>query len=132
MRAHEFINEAKVGKLDQDTKHVLPATYTIPELPNQDPYLQYRFGVAIADAKSAEHRSKERGMDCQSAWGENQIVVSYGEDAGPMIDAALKTMGKRGKKLISTKASEENKKVDNVRSPVKSFAGYGSKKKSKK
>ena len=132
MRAHEFINplnEGKTGKLDTPTADALPATYVIPELPNQDPYLQYRFGVAIANSKGADARAQERGMDATSAWGENQIVVSYGEDAGPMIDAALKIMGKRGKRMISTSQSEEDKAIDNVRSPVKGFSGYTKKSK---
>lgn len=125
MRAKEFITEAFVEKLLPDQAGALPATYAIPELPNQDPYLQYRFGVAIAGAKGAEQRSKDNVpvSASASAWGENEIVVSYGHDVGPYIDDALKTMGLRGKKLISTKTSEETNDVDKV-SPVKAFKGY--------
>ena len=51
MRAHEFISEGRIGSIAPDVARALPATYVIPELPNQDPYLQYRFGVAMASAK---------------------------------------------------------------------------------
>ena len=65
----------------------LPATYVIPELPNQDPYSQYRFGVAIAGAKGAKKRAEDNVGKFyeKSSFGENEIVVSYGEDMGPII-----------------------------------------------
>jgi hypothetical protein len=125
MRAKEFINEAKTDKLLPDQADALPATYVIPELPNQDPYLQYRFGVAIAGAKGAKQRENDgvSSMARASAFGENEIVVSYGHDAGEYIDDALKTMGMRGKKLISTPTSIETSDVGKT-SPIKGFRGY--------
>ena len=95
MRAKEFISEAKDGKLLPSQADALPATYVIPELPNQDPYLQYRFGVAMAGAKGKKQREEDgvSSMSRESAFGENEIVVSYGHDAGEYIDDALKTMG---------------------------------------
>lgn len=125
MRAKEFIAEAKDGKLLPDQADALPATYVIPELPNQDPYLQYRFGVAIAGAKGAKQREQDgvSSMPRASAFGENEIVVSYGHDAGEYIDDALKTMGMRGKKRVSTPTSIESSDVTKV-SPVKAFKGY--------
>ena len=125
MRAKEFVTEARIDKLLPDQAGALPATYAIPELPNQDPYLQYRFGVAIAGAKGAEQRSKDNvpSSAAESEWGENEIVVSYGHDVGPYIDDALKTMGLRGKKLISTPTSIETTDVVKT-SPMKAFKGY--------
>ena len=125
MRAREFITEAKDGQLHPDQAGALPATYVIPELPNQDPYLQYRFGVAIAGAKGREQREKD-GVDSMnrgSAFGENEIVVSYGHDAGEYIDDALKTMGLKGKKKLTAFNSVETQDVDKS-SPVKGFKGY--------
>jgi len=108
-----------------DQAAALPATYVIPELPNQDPYLQYRFGVAIAGAKGAEQRQKDgvSSMTRTSAFGENEIIVSYGHDAGPYIDDALKQMGMSGKKMISSPTSTETTDVGKV-SPMKPFKGY--------
>lgn len=125
MRAKEFIRESKTDKLLPDQADALPAAYIIPELPNQDPYLQYRFGVAMAGAKGAEQRRKDgvSSMTRTSAFGEDMIVVSYGHDAGPYIDDALKQMGMSGKKLVSSPTSIETADVDKV-SPMKPFKGY--------
>ena len=62
MRAREFINEGKTGSLQDDVAKALPSTYAIPELKNQDPYLQYRFSVAIAGAKGAAKRKEEEAF----------------------------------------------------------------------
>lgn len=124
MRAKEFITESN-GRLLPDQADALPATYVIPELPNQDPYLQYRFGVAIAGAKGKSQREKDgvSSMNRESAFGENEIVVSYGHDAGEYIDDALKTMGLRGKKRISTPTSIETPDVGK-QSILRGFKGY--------
>lgn len=124
MRAKEFIHES-VDKLLPDQAGALPATYAIPELPNQDPYLQYRFGVALAGAKGAKKRLEDNVPDSGSAseWGENEIIVSYGHDAGEYIDDALKTMGLKGKKMISTPTSIETSQIKHV-SPVQGFKGF--------
>jgi hypothetical protein len=125
MRAREFISESKTERLLPDQADALPATYVIPELPNQDPYLQYRFGVAIAGAKGAKQREQDgvSSMARASAFGENEIVVSYGHDAGEYIDDALKVMGLKGKKRISTPTSIETSDVDK-KSPIVAFKGY--------
>lgn len=125
MRAKEFITEGITSKLLPDQMGALPATYAIPELPNQDAYLQYRFSVAIAGAKGREQRDKDgvSSMSREGPFGESEIVVSYGHDVGPYIDDALKQMGLSGKKMVSTPTSVETTDVDKV-SPVKAFKGY--------
>lgn len=118
----ETIYEGRTGSLQQDVADSLPATYAIPELPNQDPYLQYRFGVAIAGAKGRAQREKDgvAKFTEKSAWGENLIVVSYDPDIDKYIDDALEQMGLRGKRMISTQKSEEASDVGKV-SPVATF-----------
>lgn len=126
MRAKEFIFEGKAPEnLLPDQADALPATYVIPELPNQDPYLQYRFGVAIAAAKGKKKREEDgiSSMNRTSAFGENEIVVSYGNDVGEYIDDALKQMGMSGKKMVSTPTSIETVDVG-TKSPINSFKGY--------
>ena len=125
MRASEFITESFVQSLTPDQKSAIPAAYAIPELPNQDPYLQYRFGVALAGAKGAEQRKRDNVPSTArtSEWGENAIVVSYGVDSGPFIDDALKSMGLSSKKEISSTNSSETNDVLRT-SPVKAFKGY--------
>jgi hypothetical protein len=120
MRAKEFIQESRVGSIQDDSASALPATYAIPALQNQDPYKQYRFGVAIAAAKGRKD-PHDVGQDFQasSPWGENQIVVSYSNTVDDYIDDALKLVGlsPSDKKLISTPHSEETKDVG-THSPV--------------
>lgn len=125
MRAKEFVKESRIGTIQPDVAAALPATYAIPELPNQDPYLQYRFGVALAGAKGKEQRQKDNvtPYNRESKWGENAIVVSFDPDVDKYIDDALSQMGMHGKKLISTIKSEEANDVDKI-SPLKPFKGY--------
>ena len=127
MRAREFIVEGRTGSIQDDVARALPATYTIPKLPNQDPYKQYRFGVAIAAAKGAKQRAEEgdEPFAPKTAWGENEIIVSYDPNIGEWLDAALELVGlsPSDKVMISTKNSEEATDVD-TRSPVTGFKGY--------
>jgi hypothetical protein len=120
MRAKEFIIEARTGSLQNDVARALPSTYIIPKLPNQDPYKQLRFGVAIAAAKSSKHRQQEQPpFEPQSVWGENEIIIAYDPDTVSAINDALKMVGlsPSDKKLISTPKSQETKDVD-AKSPV--------------
>jgi len=132
MRAKEFIIEDSTipdsdNRLSSSVARSLPSTYSIPALPNSDFYKQYRFGVAIAGARSAEQRlsdSPGASMAPSSAWGENEIIIGYDLDTD-IIDYALNIVGLKSsdKKLISTKKSEEMSEVD-TNSPVQGFKGY--------
>jgi hypothetical protein len=121
MRAKEFITEQN-SLPDRITKP-MPATWVIPELQNQNAYLQYRFSVALAGARAARNGDIPR-MDKESVWGENQLVSGYmhtgvEED----IDFALGEMGLKGKQLVTSKDSEETSDTGIV-SPLKGFKGY--------
>jgi hypothetical protein len=126
MRASD-LTEGRGNSKSTTAARALPATYTIPKLPNQDPYRQYRFGVAIAAAKGRSVRAQEGDpeFDPESSWGENEIIVSYGADASDWIDDALKMVGltPADKKLVSTKNSQEASDVAK-NSPVRAFKGY--------
>ena len=60
MRAKEFIEESRglssgdEGRLGPNVADSLPAAYVMPELQNNDFYLQYRFGVAMAAARGVK------------------------------------------------------------------------------
>lgn len=125
-KQHVEIYEGRTGSLQADVAAALPATYAIPELKNQDPYLQYRFGVAMAGAKGAKKRAEDGVTEFskESAWGENEIVVSFDPHIEEYIDDALAQMGLKGKKLISTRKSEETGDVGK-NSPLKPFSGFG-------
>jgi hypothetical protein len=128
MRAREFVTEGRTGSITTDVGRALPGAFKIPALKNQDPYLQYRFGVAIAGAKGAEQRRKDGvpPFDGKSSeFGENEIVVSYDPHVVDYIHDALRAMGMPPSDAIQigTMASEEATDVD-TRSPVTGFAGY--------
>jgi hypothetical protein len=128
MRAREFINEGRTGSFTQDVGLALPGAFKIPALKNQDPYLQYRFGVAIAGAKGAAARAKDGVPPFdgrESVFGENEIVVSYDPEAEVWIKDALKSMGMPpGDAVrIGTQASEGAPDVVKS-SPINSFKGY--------
>jgi len=126
MRAREFIVEQ--SSLEPELKEPMRYTYTIPGLSAADPYKNYRFGVAIARARSDQatdevnpHRPE---WSPETAFGEHGVVAGMNSGIAQVIDKALamtKTPG--GKKLVSTPESEEPAFVD-VASPVKPFKGY--------
>jgi hypothetical protein len=131
MRAKEFINESvslgHTGSLQQDIALALPGAWKIPALKNQDPYLQYRFGVAIAGAKGA-HQRKLDGVppfEEDKVFGENEFVVSYDPRTGEYIRDALVSMGLKASDAvqIATMASQEMPDVVKT-SPIKGFKGY--------
>ena len=128
MGAKEFINEGRTGTITRDVGLALPGAFKIPALKNQDPYLQYRFGVAIAGAKGAAQRANDHVPPFdgkESVFGENEIVVSYDPHVKDYIHDALRSMGMPPSDAIQigTMASEEAPDVDKV-SPVKGFKGY--------
>jgi hypothetical protein len=128
MRAKEFINEGKTGTITRDVGLALPGAFKIPALKNQDPYLQYRFGVAIAGAKGAAQRAKDNVPEfdgAESVFGENEILISYDPHVKDYIDDALRAMGMPPSDAvqIGTMASEESPDVSDI-SPVKAFKGY--------
>ena len=116
MRAKEFIFE-QTNSLQDDVAAALPMTYVIPALQNQDPYKQYRFGVAIAKAKGKSESQQE--FTAETPWGENLVVVGFGNTVDDYIDAALEDIGltSKDKQMITTPRSEETSTV-NKNSPV--------------
>lgn len=132
MRAREFIVEQK--DLPEEYSDPMRWTYTIPGLSAADPYNNYRFGVAIARARSdyaTELNPQNDGIDpympewtTETAFGEHGVIAGMNSGIAPIIDQALKMTGtKGGKKLVSTADSEEPAFVATT-SPVKPFKGY--------
>lgn len=126
MRAREFIVEQK--KLAPEQSAPMRHTYVIPGLSAADPYKNYRFGVAIARARSdAGNDGLNTDMPAwspETAFGEHGVVVGMNSSIEQIIDQALAmTNTAGGKELISSKNSEEPASVDTT-SPIKPFAGY--------
>lgn len=126
MRAREFIREQ--ADLPSEIKDPLKNTFVLPGLKSSDPYNNYRFGVAIArarsDAGSDDVDKFKPSWSAETPFGENAVIVGFNNNVDPIIDAALKmTKTPGGKKIVSTPQSEEPAFVDK-QSPIKAFKGY--------
>lgn len=126
MRAREFITEQK--ELPPEQAAPMRYTYVIPGLSAADPYRNYRFGVALARARS-DHGTDGINKDFpewndETAFGEHGVVVGMNAGIAQVIDKALSmTNTPGGKKIVSTPASTEPNFVD-TQSPIKAFKGY--------
>ena len=110
MRAKEFITEENVGSLTKGVKHALAGVQAFPDLKNQDAYLQYRFGIALAAAMASKEGVP---FNPESAFGENMIMAAYSSADQEIIDLASKLdPHARSKKILSTMKSEEAKDID--------------------
>lgn len=123
MKINEILNEGNTGSLIPSVARAMPTTWELPGLPNQDPYLQYRMGLAMANA-----RSKQPFAD-QSAFGENMSIVSYTNADDETVKLALKHMGapySDGAHSIATRKSEESTDVNKTSpTPPKKRNRYG-------
>lgn len=126
MRAREFITEQR--DLPPESRDPMRDTYILPGLSAADPYRSYRFGVALARARS-EYRKDDVNphmpeWSAETAFGENAIVAGFNNGVAEIIDAALAmTHTSGGKKAVSSLPSEEPDFVV-TQSPINSFKGY--------
>lgn len=130
MRLKEFLTETQLKDVHDALDIVdlsLPYTYKLTNLPNNDFYPIYRFGVALAavrgESTKDEVNSFKPSFRGETLWGENQIVSSFDPDISKVIDKALNKINKSGKKIVSTAGSEEMYDT-NKQSLLKSFRGY--------
>jgi hypothetical protein len=126
MRAREFITEQH--DLAPEQAAPMRQTYVIPGLSASDPYNNYRFGVAIARARSDQKTDDVNPYrpewSTETPFGEHGVVVGMNAGIRPVIDAALKMTGtKGGKKLVTSPESDEPEFVAKT-SPIKAFKGY--------
>ena len=106
MKINEILGEGKDDSVRRDVELAVPDTSVLPDLPNQDPYLQYRMGLAIAAARA--HNAGHIDFDETSAWGENMVVTAYSEEDDETLDMALKLMpGLNARRRITTPGSDE-------------------------
>jgi len=128
MRAREFVAEQR--ELPPEIADPMRYTYILPGLSASDPYRNYRFGVAMARARSDLGADQEildpKIIDWQpeTAFGEHGVISGFDSNVDSVIDRALKmTRTSGGKKLVSTADSKEPP-ATGVTSPVKAFKGY--------
>ena len=126
MRAREFIREQR--ELPKEIADPLRYTYTIPGLSASNPYNNYRFGVAVARARSDyiddDVNPYRPEWSAETAFGEHGVVVGMNAGIEKVIDKALSmTNTPGGKKIVSSPDSIEPTLV-NTQSPVRAFGGY--------
>lgn len=126
MRAREFVREQR--ELPPESREPMRYTYVLPGLSAADPYRNYRFGVALARARSdavPDDVNPDRPeWTPETAFGEHGVVVGMNAGVAQIIDTALKmTNTPGGKRLVSTPDSSEPDFVD-TQSPVQPFNGY--------
>jgi len=128
MRAREFIAEQR--DLPPEIADPLRYTYVLPGLSASDPYNNYRFGVAMARARSdlgQDATQAEKFMpawETETAFGEHGVISGFDSNVDPVIDMALTmTRTPGGKKLISSAESREPAGTETT-SPVVAFKGY--------
>ena len=125
MRAREFITENK--HLPPEQADPMNHVFVLPGVNSSDPYQIYRFGVALARARSDAGTDQILNMpawSAEAAFGEHAVVAGFNNSVEPIIDQALKMAGLPSKKVqVSTPNSIEPASVD-TQSPVQGFRGY--------
>ena len=97
-----------------DIDAALPGVFVQRQSRNTDPYMQYRYGLALAAARAdaAGHVDFEQ----ESAWAENLAIVMYANEDEEQIKAADKLMGVQGTRITDNKSREGH--GGNTTSPV--------------
>ena len=126
MRAREFITEEQ--KLPPEQADPMRQTFIIPGLSSDQPYQIYRFGMAMARARSNAVKDDLNPFilpwNKEEVFGNHAMVAGINKNVDPIIDQALQmTNTPGGKKLVGTAQSHEPPGVDTT-SPVKAFKGY--------
>jgi len=121
MRAKEFLPEGgppkthgKFVSLNADVDAALPGVWVQRQLRNTDPYMQYRYGIALAAARADEAGHIE--FEQESPWAENLTIVGYTPEDADVVKLADKLMGVSATR-IADDASREFSGA-NTQSPV--------------
>jgi hypothetical protein len=121
MRLKEFLPETKLhgtfGKVDPNVSNPLPGAFVQRDLRNTDPYMQYRYGLALAGARA--QAAGDVKFDQESIWAENLGIVTYTAEEEETIKLADKMMGVTGTR-IAGRASKEAPGSNTV-SPVSNW-----------
>jgi len=110
MRAKEFIVEyaaktsGKSAKVSAAKDAALPGVFAQHQLRNTDPYMQYRYALAVAVARA--HKEHGVPFDQESAWAENLTQVMFVPEDEETIKMASKLMGVKPTKIIDNKSRE--------------------------
>jgi len=108
MRAKEFLPETKLhgtfGTVEKNVSDSLPGAFVQRDLRNTDPYMQYRYGVALAGARAKKEHDIE--FNQESAWAENLSLITFAPEDEETIRLADKMMGVKATRIASSKSTE--------------------------
>ena len=117
MRAKEFLQEVKLhgtfGHVEKNVSDALPGAFVQRDLRNTDPYMHYRYMLALAGARAKAEQGIE--FDQESAWAENFAIVTYTKEDEETIRLADQMMGVDATRIASANSIETNA---NTASPV--------------
>lgn len=105
MRAKEFINETR--EFSDKKSSTLSTTFNYPSMPSANPYLSYRFGVAMANHEITH---------AEGPAGQGAVIVAYTPEEETIIKGAEKATGHYGK-LLADRSSHEPRSTATL-SPV--------------
>ena len=126
MRAREFITEEQ--RLPPERADPMRQTFLLPGLSSDAPYQTYRFGMAMARARSNAIKDNTNPYmlpwSQEEVFGNHAVVAGIDSNVDPIIDQALQmTRTPGGKQLIGDAHSHEPPGIDTT-SPVRAFKGY--------
>ena len=109
MRAKEFLPEGakshgEFSSLSNDVDAALPGVWVQRQLRNTDPYMQYRYGLAMAAARA--DKSGDVSFEQESPWAENLTIVGFSPEDEETIKMADKLMGVKGTRIANSKSEE--------------------------
>lgn len=122
MRVWEVLLETQKShgspdQLGDQVADALPGVYVQRQLRNTDPYLQYRYGIAVAAARAIQNGDLDSSQyEQESAFAENLTQVVYVPQDAETIKLASRLMGVTPTAIDET-PSHESDQV-NANSPV--------------
>ena len=119
MRAKEFLPEGakshgEFTSLSADVDAALPGVWVQRQLRNTDPYMQYRYGLALAAARADAAGNVD--FEQESPWAENLTIVGFTPEDGDLVKMADKLMGVSGTRIADNASRESENTMKN--SPV--------------
>jgi hypothetical protein len=130
MKISEIINEGTEAKvhgeftsLSTDINAALPGVWVQRQLRNTDPYMQYRYGLAMAAARA--DAAGDVSFEQESPWAENLTIVGFTPEDAETIRLADRMMGVTGTRIAddASRESQSTNKVSPVTRPKKNKYG---------
>ena len=130
MKISEIISESTEAKthgefisLGADINAALPGVWVQRQLRNTDPYMQYRYGLAIAAARADS--AGDVKFQQESPWAENLTIVGFTPEDAETVKLADKMMGVSATRIAddASRESRDTNKASTVAKPKKNRYG---------